>query len=57
MIKGSLKILHQTLAPLHPGIRPFDDPPSRHWDKPCFPWAAFSALVGLEQALRGRARL
>ncbi len=41
MAQGALKVLDQTLTTLHPSIRPLHDPPSRDYNKPCFPLGCF----------------
>lgn len=38
MIKRALKVLHYTLAPLHPNIRSLNDLSSRNWDKARLPF-------------------
>lgn len=50
MTQGTLKVLDETLAPLHPRIRALNDPPSRNRDKARF---TLGCLLGFRR-LRGK---
>ncbi len=47
MTQRSFKVFDQALTTLHPSIRPFNHPPSRHWNKSHFPLSCFLGCRGL----------